>query len=941
MAVGCTTDIEVPHTIDGGGGLDAPVNRANGSACSADEDCTSGICADGVCCTHPCTGTCMSCKVKTSMGTCVPVPDGQLPDPARGSCNAEAPSTCGRDGKCDGSGECRKFPEGSICADGRCEGSTVVGAKVCQGGACQAGPDVICTPFSCDPATRTCFDKCTGNAECDGRDCAGGSCGKKPLGNVCKVNAECDSGFCADGVCCNLACTGACVSCNQPGKMGECQPVAEGLPDEHKVCPADGPETCGSSGLCNGQGGCSKYAAGTVCKPSSCSGGSMIPASTCNGLGTCLLGSAITCNPYVCADNACKATCTTNADCVSPNTCVNGSCGQKGLGQKCNANADCKSKFCIDGVCCDQLCGDTCAYCALPNAPGRCTTVPAGVTDPRGFCKNGGPASCAANGKCNGSRACQKYPSGTVCKAGSCDGQTNRSIDESTCKNGVCTAPSPTSCNPYKCNGARCGTSCSTNTQCLGTNICVNGSCGTKMNGAVCSKNTDCKSSFCAQGVCCGTACTASCFSCSLPGSAGTCSPVLANGLDPTGTCKDQGAATCGNDGTCNGSGGCKKYTPGTVCVAAKCAMGSYTSESTCDGKGKCNAGSSRGCAPFVCNSGGTACFDSCTTSAQCMAPRQCMDGKCGLKDDGATCSDPSECKNGHCVDGFCCDTACTEVCKSCALTGKRGVCSAIPDDVADDGGGCVASPESSCGNDGKCNGAGACRKWGTSVECRAASCPSAGATVTKPATCDGKGTCPPGDTQSCGSYKCDTNNMCRTTCSSDADCNGKACDTTTGNCDKNPLGVQCSNNDQCASGHCVDNTCCSTAACGTCQTCANAMGSCKDVPDNMPDPDSCSDSMNACGTTGKCDGSGGCKLASAGTECGQMCVNDELVTKTCDGSGHCTGNGGTQPCHGFVCANDACVTTCDSNGNAGCVAPKVCVNNACEDPPPPPDGGM
>ena len=935
LIAGCTTEL----VVFGDAGNDAPVNRANGQPCESADECNSGFCAQGVCCSSQCDGVCMSCAVKTNIGACVPVADGVAPDRGK-TCKKDPASSCGLDGNCDGAGACRKYPDGSICQDGVCEGSTVVGAKVCRAGACQDGPNVVCTPFSCDARTKKCFTTCSRNADCDGRDCVGQSCGKKPLGAECGAPGDCDSGFCADGVCCNLACTGACATCNQAGKMGECRPVVEGARDEHGLCKVDFEETCGQSGLCNGQGGCAKYAAGTVCKASSCSGGSVIPASTCNGLGTCVMGAAITCFPYACADNDCRGACTSNADCVSPNTCVNGSCGKKGLGQKCTVPADCKSGFCIDLVCCDQACGDTCAACNLPNAPGRCTTVPAGVIDPRKKCENKSPAACSTNGKCNGARGCQTYPTGTVCRAGTCDTATNRVTDDGTCRNGSCTSPSPTTCTPYKCNGARCGSSCSTNAQCSGTNVCVNGSCGKKPNGAVCSKSTDCASTFCAQGVCCGAACTASCFSCSLPGSIGTCTAVPPNGADPTGTCIDQGKGTCGNDGTCNGNGGCRKYVPGTVCVAAKCADGKFTSASTCDGQGKCAPGSSRDCAPFVCNTGGTACFDSCSASSQCMPPLMCQMGQCGRKDNGATCSDKDECKSGNCIDGFCCDSACGQVCRSCAVTGKQGTCSPIPDDVADDGGGCAMQPESSCGNDGKCNGAGACRKWGTSVQCRGATCPPALATLTKAASCDGKGTCPPGETQSCGNYKCDTNDMCRTMCSSDADCNGKACDTSNGSCGKGLPGAQCNTNSDCASDHCVDKTCCSVAACATCQTCATPDGTCKDVLDGMSDPDSCSDSMATCGTTGKCDGKGTCKLAAAGTECGQTCVNNEVVTKTCDGAGSCSGTGGTMSCQGFLCQNGACVTTCNPADNSGCAPPRICVNNACEDPPPPDGGG-
>jgi hypothetical protein len=940
LCAGCTVDIEDAPIVDGG--HDGP-GASRGKPCTDPSECGSGYCEQGVCCETECTGTCRACNIATHIGVCTNVPDGTAPEPAS-QCRDEGRGSCRRDGKCNGAGACRNYPDGTICEDGACDGVSVVGAKLCEGGTCKAGTTtVLCTPFSCNPATRNCFTSCTSPEQCDGRPCAGGSCGKKALGATCTNGAECDSGSCADGVCCNLACTGACVSCNQPGKMGECRPVPEGAPDPRELCKPDSVESCGLSGLCNGQGGCAKYASTTECRPSSCSGGSMIPASTCDGNGTCVLGVAISCFPFICADGACKATCSSSSDCVAPNACANpgptGSCGKKGLGQRCTARGECKSNNCVDGVCCDQACTGPCSWCALPNALGRCTPVPAGQDDPRDGCVDRTRASCSTNGRCNGARGCQNYPSGTVCRTGTCDTSTNRVTDEGVCRNGTCTSPAPTTCAPYRCNGARCGSSCSTNAQCSGTNVCVDGSCGKRPVGAVCSRSSECASNQCAQGVCCATACTASCFSCSLPGNIGTCTPVPAGGADPTNTCRDQGAASCGSDGTCNGTGGCKRYAPGTVCVAARCSAGTYTSESTCDGQGRCEAGSMRPCSPFVCNSGGTACFNSCTDNNQCIPTRMCQDGQCGRKEDGAACAEDDECASTHCVDGFCCNTTCTGVCRSCALTGKRGTCSDIPDDVVDDDGGCPASEEASCGNDGKCNGAGACRKWGTSVQCRAASCPPTQATLTRAANCDGRGSCPPGDTQSCGNYRCDTNDMCRTSCSSNADCNGKACDLATGTCGKNLLGDQCSSNDDCDSNHCVDKTCCSTASCSTCQSCANSAGTCAYVPDGMTDPDSCSDSMNPCGTTGRCDGSGQCRFAGSGTECGQTCSADNtaVVARTCNGGGQCTGMGTAKSCQGFLCVQDMCATSCDG---IGCAPGKVCVNNSCEDPAPTPDAG-
>ncbi len=931
----------------------SPMGRApNGATCTCSSECGSGFCVDGMCCNSACTGTCQACNIRSSPGTCSPIPAGTRPVLV-GQCKTDAVSSCGFDGTCDGAGACRKYPDGTVCTPGRCTGPTVTGTMVCSAGACKAGPSTTCTPFACDAlgTPPKCFSACTLDSQCDGRRCVAGSCGKKPLGAVCRATAECESGFCADGVCCNLACTGACVSCSQVGKMGECSPVAKDTADPHALCRKDAADTCGGSGLCNGAGGCAKYNPGTVCKPASCSGGSQIPASVCNGLGTCLLGSPINCFPYACLGDSCKSGCSAATDCAAGRVCNAGSCGLKGNGQKCMARAECSSGVCVDGVCCNKACAGSCTYCAFPSALGRCVNVPAGVPDPRLACQDQGAAMCKNNGRCNGTGACQTYATGTVCKAETCDAGMNKYTQEGVCKTGVCSIPAAASCSPNKCNGTSCGTTCSTNDQCVAPNQCLDGSCGKKPNGGLCAMGNECVSGFCAQGVCCGSACTSSCFSCNQAGSAGQCLPIPAGGSDPAGMCRDQGATSCGSDGTCNGMGACRKYATGTVCGAASCAAGAATSEATCDGNGTCRPGAQSQCNPFVCNTGGTACFSSCTGNSQCVPTRMCEMGTCGKKDNGGTCAGGDECKSGFCVDGFCCNNQCTGVCKSCALPGAaRGTCSNIPASMADDEGGCDATAESTCGNDGFCNGSGACRKWSNSTICRPASCPLNMTTLTQAAKCDGAGACPAGAAQTCGTYRCDsTTNMCKMTCTSDADCApGKAC--SGGSCGKNTLGASCTGDSECASDHCVDNTCCNVTACGECQTCANAAGLCTNVPNDMPDPDSCTDrtTADACSTIGKCDGASKCKFAASGTGCGSMCSgsdNGSVTGKTCSGSGACSGTGGVTACGGFQCSMSAsggsCLNTCDPATNAGCVAGKVCTGNTCQDPAPPtPDAG-
>ena len=928
---------DTPMTEGGGGGDTGPtacikdlVDKRNaGQACGCNDECRTGFCAQGVCCNSACDGVCQACNRTSGPGVCGPIAAGQQPaTPAQ--CKAEAPDSCGLDGKCDGAGACRKYPDGSICAAGACQGSAVIGAKICNGGSCVAGPATACSPYACDSATGRCFASCTLAAQCDGRGCTAGSCGQKPLGATCSNGTECVSGSCADGVCCNLACNGPCVSCNQVGRMGECSPVSAGNPDPHSQCKVEAASTCGSSGLCNGVGGCAKFAAGTECRAATCTNGSELPSATCDGEGVCGAGTAIPCAPFQCGASACRATCATNADCVAPNVCTAGSCGKKPNGQTCNGAGDCQSGFCVDGVCCNDGCVGTCVSCALSSTRGRCTNVPAGTVDPRMFCQNKGAASCETNGKCNGNKGCQSYPAGTVCKAASCNAGNNNATQASTCVDGACRTPTATSCAPFKCGGTSCAIACGSNADCVAPNTCIDGSCGKKPLASNCGSTAECAQGLtCSDGVCCSTACTAGCFSCAILGSIGQCVPVAAGQDDPKSMCATQAAATCGTTGKCNGGGACAKHPATTMCGAATCTNGSAKGASFCDGLGTCNAGNTTPCAPFTCNAGGDACAASCTADAQCVAPNKCVGNTCGLSPIGATCTGNSDCAApGLCVDGACCASACTEPCKSCGLDGFKGACTNIA--VGEFDSACPVTAESTCGTDGKCNGAGACSKWPDGTSCRSRSC--SGTTETPAAACAG-GTCPAATTISCGTFTCDGTSQCRATCTQDNHCSVGMCDTGNGSCGKKGLGIACAGNGDCINGQCVDGVCCASAACGgECSSCAvpGSEGTCANVPNNGDDPDTCQNENTICGRTGKCDGSGGCKTALAlGASCGSVCAAGGAQARTCDGARMCVDTGAPVDCGDYACDAGACKTACAGDPDCAtgktCAAPPVC----------------
>lgn len=51
-----------------------------GLPCSEDAQCATGICSQGACCASRCEGPCSSCALRGTVGTCEPVPAGDLPD---------------------------------------------------------------------------------------------------------------------------------------------------------------------------------------------------------------------------------------------------------------------------------------------------------------------------------------------------------------------------------------------------------------------------------------------------------------------------------------------------------------------------------------------------------------------------------------------------------------------------------------------------------------------------------------------------------------------------------------------------------------------------------------------------------------------------------------------------------------------------------------------
>lgn len=447
--------------------------------------------------------------------------------------------------------------------------------------------------------------------------------------------------------------------------------------------------------------------------------------------------------------------------------------------------------------------------------------------------------------------------------------------------------------------------------------------------GEVCTLGGTCFSGFCVDGVCCDTACDRLCEGCTsaLKGSGadGSCGPV-ADGTDPETECSDQGVASCGRDGQCDGAGACRLYAMGAPCTAQSCSGTVHTLADTCDGTGSCLDNGSESCAPYRCDGAAGDCRTSCSDDDQCTSDAFCAaDNSCTPKlGTGQACKEARWCASGFCVQDTCCDSACDGTCQSCTAntktSGPDGECGAAADglDPQDD---CVDDGAASCDRDGTCDGAGACRLYSNGTVCGETTC--IGNTQVGFA-CDGAGTCDPGANTDCGLYQCSAG-MCPTSCDDDSVCVVDAyCDEMQRECrGKGANGTPCADGRTCLSGFCVDGVCCTSSCAGQCEACdvVTAPGICTPVT-GAPHGDrpSCpgADSEDPCGaricsgseSTTSCEGYVGLEVECRPASCAG---GVETRRARCNGTGVCP-DSKTRQCEPFVCSETSCLESCSTD---------------------------
>ncbi len=358
-----------------------------------------------------------------------------------------------------------------------------------------------------------------------------------------------------------------------------------------------------------------------------------------------------------------------------------------GAGGPCDVAGDCGTGFCVDGVCCDAACDQTCEACTAAlrgdgGQDGTCGPVVKGQ-DPAGECAAMPAATCGTTGLCDGGGSCEVHPAGTVCQPAACMGtvaQPQGSCDgDATCLQGAAK-----DCAPYACATGACLGNCKVQTDCAPTAYCdAIGTCNPKLgDGSQAANPVQCLSGFAVDGVCCNEACDQECHTCAKDLGAvtdGVCSPLSDVQCDDgtactkvdvcqAGACVGMQLVNCPADTGCSGGLGCNPDTGQcTVQLAPKspgdpCDDGDVcTTGETCDAASVC-AGSAVDCVPNECQSGGqcvegVGCqfdafpdFTECTKDTNPCTVEVCKSGMCLFSNN----LDGAPCPGGTCFAGQC-----------------------------------------------------------------------------------------------------------------------------------------------------------------------------------------------------------------------------------------------------------------------------------------------
>jgi hypothetical protein len=271
------------------------------------------------------------------------------------------------------------------------------------GGGCDC-PPVPCRITQCGVTEKCVYESHEPDGTLCGKDmlmvCSKGDCGRAP-GQPCNSGMECASEVCANDVCCTTECNTSCKACNIPGKLGSCDFLPKGWPDNS--CPM-GQSCDGFNGDC-----VTGTALGQPClNKNACASNECVT-------NRCRLGKGEPCNdPVQCASNYCASDKCADAP-MDPKMCSSkessGTICLAAPGEPCGNDLGCAStSFCTGGICKAKN-GTTCTNYYQCNT--NFCNIPAGQTE--GTCADCDDVSDCGGDMCTGVCPTLLAPEGAYC----------------------------------------------------------------------------------------------------------------------------------------------------------------------------------------------------------------------------------------------------------------------------------------------------------------------------------------------------------------------------------------------------------------------------------------------------------------------------------------------------------------------------------------------
>jgi len=480
-----------------------------GGACTTAADCgdvnqlcvaSTCVCADGY---FGNAGAASCTRCDSSCATC----SGPTADDCT-SCGAGAQLAAAVGDACTTNADCALLStansNGGVCTSGMCALAACQTGYYVSGNSC-----VACAAVTGCTSAVTCTS--SGDSQCT--TCAGGSYLVDGTADSCATCSVCAAGTyqvsdctaTTNRVCAACAAVTGCtsaVTCTSSGDS-QCTSCASG---SYLI---DGtPDSCASCA--------SACAAGTY-ESTACAGTSNRACTSCPAITNCT--SAVTCasagtsrcttcaaGTYLVpggsgAPDSCAA-CNCPSDGCHPGTCnAAGVCDLSPNGTSCNDNNLCTTgDSCTGGVCAGAavVCPSDDCHPGVCNAgTGACNVTPDGTA----CSSDGNPCTadrCTAGACSHPAGNAGTQCSGPACSAGvatlaaSCDGVTT-----------TCPAAATQFCAPGLCNGAACGTGCTTDSNCAANAFCNGGTCATKLGDRqACAADSQCQSAHCIDGAC-------------------------------------------------------------------------------------------------------------------------------------------------------------------------------------------------------------------------------------------------------------------------------------------------------------------------------------------------------------------------------------------------------------------------------------------------------